>query len=73
MECYLLWEDEVDLVSRVKVACPFLFYTCTEGESMNYYTLPQALYELDGIRKIVSDDENCILYKDLDKNMPLSV
>lgn len=36
---------------------------------MNFYTLPQALYELDGIRKILSDDENCILYKNLDKNM----
>jgi len=36
---------------------------------MNFYTLPQALYELDGIRKILSDDENCILYKNLDKNI----
>lgn len=36
---------------------------------MDFYTLPQALYELDSIRKILSDDENCILYKNLDKNI----
>jgi len=36
---------------------------------MDYYTLPKALYGMEGIRKILSYDENCILHKVLDKDL----
>jgi len=36
---------------------------------MNLETLPQVLYGLDGIREILSSDDNAILYKKLDYNL----
>lgn len=36
---------------------------------MNLYTLPQSLYGLEGIKEILSHEENAILYKKLDEDL----
>ena len=36
---------------------------------MSLYTLPQALYGLDGIKKILSLENNAILHKKLDQDL----
>ena len=36
---------------------------------MDPYILPEALYNFEGIKKILYNKENCILYKKLDKDI----
>ena len=36
---------------------------------MKFYTLPKAFYNLDGVKQILSHDDNCILYKVLKEDI----
>jgi len=38
-------------------------------KKQNFYTLPQALYELEGIKTLLSHENNCILHKKIDHDI----
>jgi len=39
---------------------------------MNFYALPQSLYDENCIKNILSHKNNCILYKEIDSDSSLS-